>query len=81
VIKVTLDQTFNVNESGITDGDSIGTVDINDAQLVYDMYNAVYENFENGATMQKFLKADVNSDRKVDVNDAMAIVDEIIKAK
>jgi len=81
VIKVTLDKTFNVNESGITDGDPFGTVDINDAQLVYDMYNAVYKSFDNGATMQKFLKADVNGDKVVGVDDATAIVAQIISAK
>ena len=70
--KVALAATNDVNESG--------KVDINDAQLVFDMYNNEYQDF-TVATMQKFLKADVNSDRKVDVNDAMAIVDEIIKAK
>ena len=72
--KVELNQTYNVNETANE------TVDINDAQLVFDMYNNVYQNFDN-ATMQKFLKADVNGDKAIDVNDAAAIVSEIVKAK
>ena len=59
------------------------TVDINDAQLVYDMYNAKYANFD-AVTMYKFLCADV-SDEKPDgatllnVTDAVAVVDIINK--
>ena len=66
----TLATTFDVNESG--------AVDINDAQLVFDMYNDVYQNFDQ-ATRQKFLKADVTGDRTVNVSDATAIVTEILK--
>lgn len=59
----------DVNKSGI--------VDANDAQLVYNMYNAKYASFSE-ADMTKFLSADVNGDKKVDVEDADAIVDFII---
>lgn len=73
--KVELDQTYNVNES------VSGTVDINDAQLVFDMYNNKYQDFTNNATMQKFLKADVNGDKTINTSDAAAVVSEIVKNK
>lgn len=73
--KVELDQTYNVNES------VSGTVDINDAQLVFDMYNNKYQDFINNATMQKFLKADVNGDKTINTGDAAAVVSEIVKNK
>ena len=73
--KVELDQTYNVNES------VSGTVDINDAQLVFDMYNNKYQDFTNNATMQKFLKADVNGDKTINTGDAAAVVSEIVKNK
>jgi len=69
---VTLTATKDVNEST--------KVDINDAQLVFDMYNNEYQTFET-ATMQKFLKADVTGDKAINVNDAAAIVADIIAAK
>lgn len=68
----TLDQTYDVNEAG--------KVDINDAQLVYDMYNNEYQDFSK-ATMVKFLKADVNGSKNIDVSDATAIVAQIVAAK
>lgn len=62
-------QTFSVN------GDVNGTelVDINDAQLVYNIYNAKYDSFET-TTMKMFLAADVNKDREVSALDAAAVV-------
>lgn len=49
-------------------------VDINDAQLTYDMYQAkMYEDFTN-VSMDKFLEADVNADKTVNTEDAAAIV-------
>lgn len=68
----TLEQTFDVNETG--------KVDVNDAQLVYDLYNTKYQDFTL-VSMQKFLNADTNADGKVDVNDAVAIVNEINKVR
>ena len=50
-----------------------GLVDINDAQLVYDMYNSKYEDFTT-INMHRFLNADVNADKKVNVNDAAGVV-------
>ena len=59
-------------------GDVNGTkvIDVNDAQLTYDMYNAKYESFD-AVTMPKFLNADVNGDKTVNVSDATAIVNLI----
>lgn len=61
-------------------GDVNGTnkVDVNDAQLVYDIYNAQYGNFDT-VSMLKFLRADVNGDKTVDVNDSAAIIGSILK--
>lgn len=61
-------------------GDVNGTnkVDVNDAQLVYDIYNAQYGDF-NTVSMLKFLRADVNGDKTVDVNDSAAIISSVLK--
>lgn len=54
------------------------SVDINDAQLVWNMYNAQYSDF-NTVNIRKFLEADMNGDKTVSVLDATAIVDIITK--
>ena len=64
----TVDYTGDVNGTKV--------IDVNDAQLTYDMYNAKYESFD-AVTMPKFLNADVNGDKKVNVTDATAIVNLI----
>lgn len=69
--------------SVVYDGDINGSrrVDINDAQMVYGMYNARYERFSIEASIMKFLKADMASDgnsaMKLDVADAAALVNMI----
>lgn len=55
----------DVNESGL--------VDINDAQLVYDMYNGKYDGFTL-VSMAKFLRADLNGSKSLTVEDAAAVV-------
>lgn len=65
----TLADTFNVNEST--------ALDINDAQLVYDLYNNVYQDIDI-VGMQKFLRADVNGSRNINVSDAAAVVNAIL---
>ncbi|NLK02449.1 MAG: hypothetical protein GX314_05210, partial [Clostridiaceae bacterium] len=62
---ITLTETCDVNMSGL--------VDINDAQLVYDIYNGKYQDFTS-VEMQKFLNADTNGDKTVNVTDAAAVV-------
>lgn len=57
--------SYDVNETK--------TVDINDAQLVYDIYSGKYGDFEK-VTVKKFLCADVNSDKIVNSTDAVAVV-------
>lgn len=54
-----------------------GTVDINDAQLTYNMYTAEYGSFDQ-VSMDKFLEADLNGDRKVSTEDAAAIIYRIL---
>lgn len=65
-------ETFNVNG----DVNGTGLVDINDAQLVYNIYNAKYDSFDN-TTMAMFLAADMNDSRTVTVEDAAAVVAKI----
>lgn len=54
-------------------------VDANDAQLVYNMYNAEYSDFTENVTVEKFLRADVNGDKTVNTEDAAAIIAKIIQ--
>lgn len=65
-------ETFNVNG----DVNYTGLVDINDAQLVYNIYNAKYDSFDN-TTMAMFLATDMNNSKTVDVKDAAAVVAKI----
>lgn len=62
---VTITPSFDVNRTG--------KVDVNDAQLVYDMYNGTYSDFTK-VSVEKFLRADVNANKVVDHTDAVAIV-------
>ena len=57
------------------------SVDINDAQLVWNMYNAEYKADTDFQTVNrlKYLSADMNGDRTVSVLDATAIVNNITK--
>ncbi len=59
------------------DVNATSTVDVNDAQLVYNMYNAKYMSFDS-CSMEKFLRADMNGDKTLTVNDAAAIVNIIL---
>lgn len=58
------------------DVNATGLVDINDAQLVYDIYNGKYESFDR-INMIKFLNADVDMDKKVSVKDVAGVVAKI----
>lgn len=64
---VTITLGFDVNMTG--------KVDVNDAQLVYDMYNGAYSDFTQ-VSVEKFLRADVNATKVVDHTDAVAIVNQ-----
>lgn len=65
-------QSNRVLESTDLDVDRNGRVDWDDAQLVYDLYNAKYDTFD-AVNMSKFLSADVNGDGKLDVRDVAQI--------
>jgi len=85
--------TLSAAQLSITAGEAAGTVsyggdvngsgvvDINDAQLVYDMYNAHYASFSDVA-MYKFLCADIADDTPegstlLNVSDAVAVISKI----
>ena len=53
-------------------------VDVNDAQLAYDMYNASYMEFNDNLPMLKFLEADMETDGKLDTKDVVAIISYIV---
>ena len=56
---------YDVNETGV--------VDINDAQLTYDIYSGKHTDFEK-VSVRKFLRADTTSDKVVNAADAVAVV-------
>lgn len=56
---------YDVNETNV--------VDINDAQLTYDIYTGKYTDFEK-VSVRKFLRADTNADKVVNSADAVAVV-------
>ena len=56
---------YDVNETGV--------VDINDAQLTYDIYTGKYTDFEK-VSVRKFLRADTNADKVVNSADAVVVV-------
>lgn len=60
------------------DVNGTGKVDASDAQLVHNMYNASYSAFTEDVTMEKFLRADVNTDGNVNTEDAAAIISSIL---
>lgn len=89
VIAQTLSQETAAANIGITDGTAVsvaynmdvnvtGKVDASDAQLTYNMYNAAYSDFSEDVTMEKFFRADVNADGKINVEDAVAIIAAIL---
>lgn len=74
------DQTLtvgsDVNEDGIG-GVGINRRDVNDVQLIYDLYNRRYDSFET-VNMRKFLKADVNGDCALNSQDAVKLAGELL---
>ncbi len=60
-----LTQTCDVNETGL--------VDINDAQLVYDLYNGRYADFTT-VSVRKFLKADADASGSLNAQDAVMVL-------
>lgn len=70
--KTNIDYTGDVNLTGVTD--------INDAQLVWNMYNAEYKADTDFQTVNrlKYLSADMNGNKTLDTSDAAAIVNMIV---
>ena len=54
-----------------------GKIDVNDAQLVWNMYNAKYADFST-VSMRKFLEADLNGDHKLTILDAAAVITKML---
>lgn len=70
-----LDQLLEVGSDVNEDG--INRRDVNDVQLIYDLYNRRYDSFET-VSMRKFLKADVNYDGVLDSQDAVKLAGELL---
>lgn len=64
--KLTVDYSGDVNMTG--------GVDINDAQLIVNMYNADYTEFTGNVTMEKFLRVDMDGNKAVDNADVLKII-------
>lgn len=59
------------------DVNGTGNTDVNDAQLVYNIYNTEYTSFD-ALSRAMFLAADVNGDHAVTVADAAAVVNTVL---
>ena len=68
---ISINYDGNVNMT--FDAEDQAVIDINDAQLTWNMYNANYSDFTN-ISVEKFLRADVNHDYTVDTDDSAAII-------
>ena len=90
-LEISEDPTVNKDEFAVQSGqrtqigtdcdvNASGEVDINDVQLVYDIYNARHETFEH-VSILKFIYADINGDKTVNVQDAAALVGIILAGK
>ena len=66
----TIKYNFDVNGTTVAD--------VNDAQLVYDMYNAHYMDFTDDLPMLKFLEADVQTDMELNTQDVATIINAIV---
>lgn len=72
-ISVKGNSTVSVSYGGDVNG--TGHTDINDAQYVYDLYNAKHSALD----MEKFLRCDVNGDRGVNVGDVRMVVSLLLR--
>ena len=73
VISVKGNSTVSVSYSGDVNG--TGHIDINDAQYIYDLYNAKHSVLD----MEKFLRCDVNGNREVNVEDVRMVVSLLLR--
>ena len=80
-VKADAEAAITIKENAVTSieygGDVNGTghIDINDAQYIYDLYNAKHSALD----MEKFLRCDVNSDREVNVEDVRMVVSLLLR--
>ena len=72
-ISVKGNSTVSVSYGGDVNG--TGHIDINDAQYVYDLYNAKHSALD----MEKFLRCDVNGNREVNVEDVRMVVSLLLR--
>ncbi len=73
---VSITYNGNVNMSKNESGEEV--IDVNDAQLVWNMYNAYYSDFTQ-VSVEKFLRADMDSEIGIGTNDAAEIINLIPK--
>lgn len=69
--EIAVDYGMDVNKTG--------HIDANDAQLIHNIYNAYFTDFDEKATIEMFLRADINGDGTVNTTDAVAIVSHIVQ--
>lgn len=80
-VKADAEAAITIKENAVTSieygGDVNGTghIDINDAQYIYDLYNAKHSALD----MEKFLRCDVNGDREVNVEDVRMVVSLLLR--
>ena len=72
-ISVKGNSTVSVSYGGDVNG--TGRIDINDAQYIYDLYNAKHSALD----MEKFLRCDVNGNREVNVEDVRMVVSLLLR--
>lgn len=72
-ISVKGNSTVSVSYGGDVNG--TGHIDINDAQYIYDLYNAKHSALD----MEKFLRYDVNGDCRVNVEDVRMVVSLLLR--
>ena len=72
-ISVKGNSTVSVSYGGDVNG--TGHIDINDAQYVYDLYNAKHSALD----MEKFLRCDVNGNHEVNVEDVRMVVSLLLR--
>ena len=80
-VKADAEAAITIKENAVTSteygGDVNGTghIDINDAQYIYDLYNAKHSALD----MEKFLRCDVNGNREVSVDDVRMVVSLLLR--
>ena len=80
-VKADAEAAITIKENAVTsieyggDVNGTGRIDINDAQYVYDLYNAKHSALD----MEKFLRCDVNGNREVNVEDVRMVVSLLLR--